>query len=37
MVINVFQMFKDSISEQAILDLTNDEIDELMEILRKMG
>jgi hypothetical protein len=34
---NVFEMFKAAVNEQAILDLTNDEVDELMEIFRKLG
>ena len=37
MALNVFEMFKAAVNEQAILDLTNDEVDELMEILRKLG
>jgi hypothetical protein len=36
-MVNVFEMFKAAVNEQAVNDLTNDEVDELMEILRKMG
>jgi hypothetical protein len=36
-MVDVFEMFKQAVNKQGWLDLTDNEVSELMEILRKMG
>jgi hypothetical protein len=36
-MVKVFEMFRQAVNEQAWLDLTDGEVNELMEIFREMG